>query len=158
MSFVAKLELGANTYNILTAEYEVSQPVGQRNMPNDEPHIGLIKVVLESNNKEELFAWAMSPQSTKNGKIVFYRKDAQSSMKTLNFTDTFCIYYREVFENTGDIPMKVYLTLSAREIECQGVSRNENWPGFRDSASSSSGSGGGSSSDSGGGISSFNPD
>jgi hypothetical protein len=144
MSFLSKLVLDSNEYNILTVEYEVSQPIGRRNMPTDEPHLGLIQLTVESSNKSELFAWAMAPRTTKNGSIVFYRRDAQSSMKTLNFSDTFCIQYKEIFEADGAVPMKVKLTLAPRVIECQGVTREESWPGHEGAAASngsSSGSG-----------------
>jgi hypothetical protein len=136
MSFLSKLVLDSNEYNIIAVDYEVSQPIGRRNMPIDEPHLGLINVTVESSNKSELFAWAMSPRTTKNGSIVFYRRDAQSSMKTLNFTDTFCISYKEIFEADGSVPMKVVLVLAPRVIECQGVTREEFWPGHEGSSTS----------------------
>ncbi len=138
MSFLAKLVLDSNEYNVLNLDYEVSQPIGRRNMPSDEPHLGLIQLTVESSNKSELFAWAMAPRSTKNGSIVFYRRDTKSSMKTLNFSDTFCVQFKEIFEAEGTVPMKIKLTLAPRVIECQGISREEEWPGYEGSASGNS--------------------
>ena len=134
MSFLAKLVLDSNEYNVVTVDYEISQPIGRRNMPNDEPHLGLINITVESSNKSELFAWAMAARTTKNGSIVFYRRDAQSSMKTLNFSDTFCIRFKEIFEADGSVPMRMELTLAPRVIECQGVTREEFWPGHEGSS------------------------
>ena len=142
MSFLAKLVLDSNEYNIVTVDYEVSQPIGRRNMPNDEPHLGLINVTVESSNKSELFSWAMAARTTKNGSIVFYRRDAQSSMKTLNFSDTFCIRFKEIFEADGSVPMRMELTLAPRVIECQGVVREEFWPGYEGSSGNNDSSNG----------------
>ena len=50
MSFLAKLVLDSNEYNVVTVDYEISQPIGRRNMPNDEPHLGLINITVESSN------------------------------------------------------------------------------------------------------------
>ncbi len=166
MSFLAKLVLDSNEYVVLNVDYEVSQPIGKRNMPTDEPHLGLIHLTIESNNKSELFSWAMAAKTTKNGSIVFYRRDAQSSMKTLNFSDTFCINFKEEFDATGSVPMKVQLTLAPRVIECQGVTREEFWPGYEtgsgnnnnsNSNSNSSGSSSGSSQNADSEITSFIP-
>lgn len=142
MSFLAKLVLDSNEYNVVTVDYEISQPIGRRNMPNDEPHLGLINITVESSNKSELFAWAMAARTTKNGSIVFYRRDAQSSMKTLNFSDTFCIRFKEIFEADGSVPMRMELTLAPRVIECQGVTREEFWPGHEGSSNGSDSSNG----------------
>ena len=141
MSFLSKLQLDSNEYNVLSVDYEISQPIGRRNMPTDAPHLGLINITVESSNKSELLGWAIAPRTTKNGSITFFRRDAQSSMKTLKFFDTFCISYKEKFEADGAVPMQVVMTLAPRRIECQGVTLEEFWPGFNgESSDSDSGS------------------
>lgn len=141
MSFLSKLQLDSNEYNILSVDYEISQPVGRRNMPTDQPHLGLINITVESSNRSELLSWAIAPRTTKNGSITFFRRDAQSSMKTLKFFDTFCINYKEKFEADGAVPMQVVMTLAPRRIECQGVMLEELWPGFSGESSDSGDSG-----------------
>ena len=143
MSFLAKLTLGENSYIVLNADYEVSQPIGRRNMPTDAPVVGLIHITLESNNRSEIFEWAVSPKLAKSGNIVFYRRDAQSSMKTLSFKDGFCISFREQFEADSEKPMRMHITLAVREISCQGVMLASDWPGFENEGSSGGGGGGG---------------
>jgi hypothetical protein len=114
-------------------------------MPTDAPGIGLIHMVIESSNKSELFEWAAAPKLTKDGSIVFYRRDAQSSMKTLNFKDGFCIQFKEDFDANGSIPMRIRLTLAVRQIDCQGVMLEESWPGFENKQGGNGGSSGSSS-------------
>jgi hypothetical protein len=130
MSFLAKLVLGEKEFVVLTADYEVSQTIGRNNLPNQEPHLGLIRVTVETDNRADLFSWAMAPSMTKSGSIVFFRRDAKSALKTLNFTDAFCVSYREMFDAEGSIPMKANIVISARGIECMGIGRYEAWPGF----------------------------
>jgi len=148
MSFLAKLTLGENSYVVLNADYEVSQPIGRRNMPTDAPTLGLIHMTLESNNKSEIFEWAVSHKLAKSGSIIFYRRDAQSSMKTLSFKDGFCINFKEQFEADSDKPMRMHITVAVREISCQGVMLASDWPGFKDDGGGGGGAGGG---DNGGG-------
>lgn len=148
MSFLAKLTLGDNSYTVLNADYEVSQPVGERNMPVRAPSIGLIHLTLESTNSGEIFEWAASPRLSKDGNVVFYRRDAQSSMKTLSFRGGFCVNYREQFDANNDTPMRMHITLAVHEIECTGVTMIEQWPGFENGQSGRSSSGGNSSSSS----------
>jgi hypothetical protein len=134
MSFLAKLTLGENSYTVLAADYEVSQPIGRRNMPTDVPVVGLIHMTLESNNKSEIFEWAVSHKLAKSGSIVFYRRDAQSSMKTLNFKDGFCINFKEQFDADSEKPMRMHVTLAVREISCQGVQPGCRLAGLRERA------------------------
>jgi len=138
MSFQARLVLGDNSYNILDADFEVSQQMGRHNLPNRNPDIGLIHLVIESSNASELFEWAMSSSVTKNGSIVFYRRDSISPLKTLEFERAFCVGYKERFNAEGDMPMKNYLTLSPYSITMQGVNRVQDWAGFESSSSGGS--------------------
>jgi hypothetical protein len=133
MSFLARLKLGENTYNVITADYEVSQQVDQNKMPMAIPKLGFINVIIESSTKVELLDWAIQNQK-KNGKIIFYKKDNNATMKALDFKDAFCVQYKEIFEAEGAIPMRIILKLVAREIECMGVVRAEKWPGFKEGA------------------------
>jgi hypothetical protein len=152
MSFLAKLVLGSNQYTVLHAQYEIAQPTGKYNMPTDRPHIGLINITVESSGKNELFDWAISPKVTKNGHIIFYRRDAQSALNTLKFKDTFCVSYKEIFESEGNFPMRITMSLSPRVLELNNSFLEEDWPGF-----SGTGSDGGSSDSDNEAITSFNP-
>jgi hypothetical protein len=146
MSFLAKMSLGSNEYTVLNADYEINQRMDQQNRPNDAPKAGIIRMIIESSNKNDILEWAISPSMMKTGKVVFFRRDAASSMKTLEFLDAFCVSYREVFDAANDNAMKIYLTLSARELHFNGSYALINtWPGSS-SGSGDSGNGSGSNS------------
>lgn len=153
MSFLAKLELGSTEFNVLNVEYDITQVMDQNNRPNGVPRGGLIHLVVETGNNNDLIEWMIQKDMMKNGKIVFYRRDANSQMKTVSFKDAFCVRLKEVFIADGQNPMVTKLTLSAREMTINKSTITNAWPGMNSASSSSSES----SSSSGSGISSYSP-
>ena len=143
MSFLAKLNLGASDYNILTVDYELVQQMDHNNRPNGAPRGGLVNLRIEANNSNEILEWMVRPNMLKNGNIVFYRRDANSPMKKLEFKDAFCVYLKEQFLADGATPMITTLTLSARELKISNITITNPWPGMK-----SGGSGNGASSNS----------
>src|SRR5687768_16547317 len=136
MSFLAKLVLGSGEYNILTVDYDISQVIDHNHRPNGLPKGGLIEVMVESSNNNELLEWMIRPDMIKNGKLVFYRRDANSPMKTVNFNDAFCIYPKEIFTADGQNPMVTRMTISAREIKINNVTLSNPWAGMARAQSS----------------------
>lgn len=137
MSFLAKLVIGSTEYNILTVDYDISQMIDHNHRPNGAPKGGLIQVMIESANNNELLEWMVKPDMIKNGKIVFYRRDANSPMKTVNFKDTFCVYLKEIFTAGGQNPMVTRMTLSARELKINNNVINNPWAGMQSSSQNS---------------------
>ena len=117
MSFLAKLVLGSTEFNVLTADYEITQPTDAQNRPNGKPKGGIINLTLEASAKNDLAEWMMSPTMKKSGRLTFYRRDANSSMKTVSFSDGFCIYYHESFDANNKDPMKTIIRISAGEMK-----------------------------------------
>jgi hypothetical protein len=117
MSFLAKLVLGSAEFNVLSADYEISQPTDSQNRPNGKPKGGIINLTVEASNKNDLAEWMLSPTMKKAGQLTFYRRDANSSMKTISFSDAFCVNYKEVFVANGDDPMKTLIRISAGELK-----------------------------------------
>ena len=64
---------------------------------------------------------------TKDGKIVFYRRDALSKMKELKFVKAFCIGYDEQFTSTTEVPMKITMELVAKELTFGDAKFSNNW-------------------------------
>jgi hypothetical protein len=116
MSFLAKLSLGSTEYNVLTADYEISMPVDANSRPNGSPTAGTLNLTLESNSKNDIVEWTSNRQK-KNGQITFYRRDSQSSLKTVAFNDGYCISMRETFDANSADPMRVTIRISAGEVK-----------------------------------------
>jgi hypothetical protein len=116
MSFLAKLELGGKEYNVLNVEYDISQRVDDRLRPNDIPKAGLIQLTIEASSDNNLIDWALNHSMLKDGKIIFYRRDANSKMRSVEFKDAFCVYLKEIFTSDGKNPMVTRMTISPRVL------------------------------------------
>lgn len=140
MSFLAKLILGSTEYNVLNVEYAINQSVDVHNRPNGRPRGGIIEMTLESGSNHDLIQWVVNANMVKNGKIEFYRRDANSSMKTVEFKDGFCIFLKEIFISDGVNPMVTKITISSRELSILNVTIQNTWAGMQAAEGSSSSS------------------
>lgn len=127
MSFLAKLVLGSTEFNVLAADYEISQSTDAQNRPNGKPRGGVINLTLEASNKNDLAEWMLSPTMKKSGQLTFYRRDANSSMKTISFSDAFCINYKESFDAGNQDPMKTIIRISAGELKINNAAVTNPW-------------------------------
>lgn len=142
MSFLAKLFVGDAEFNVLTAEYSLNRPVDSHQRPNGRLRGGIIDVTIESGSTHQLMNWIVN-NMTMNGKIEFYRRDtASSTQKTVEFTNAFCIYLKDMFVADGATPMITRLTISAHEMNIDNETVSNTWAGVESSASNSSQSSG----------------
>ena len=81
----------------------------------------------ESTSSTEFFDWMACPDERKSGSVTFYRRDAMSRLKRLDFTDALCVSYHEYFHAEGKLPMTTKMKLSAREIVLENVSVVNDW-------------------------------
>ena len=70
MSFLSKLELDGETYNILECKYNFVQPVDGTGKPKGMPKGGDIIIKIESTGNPELLGWMLDHNQVKNGKII----------------------------------------------------------------------------------------
>jgi hypothetical protein len=138
MSFICKLDLGGKEYNVLMAEYDISQMVDRQHRPNGMPEGGMIQLTLESSSDNNLLEWAFKHNLTKNGKVTFTKRDSASQMKTIEFRDAFCIYLKEIFTADGKNPMVTRITISARELTVSSQTIKNSWAGMDGSSKTSS--------------------
>ena len=104
MSFLAKLELDDKTYNVLECEYDFTQNIDETGKPKGMPYGGEISIRVESTGTPELLNWMLDHNQTKDGKIIFYRRDAMSKLQEVLFKKAFCIKYKEHFDAQGTEP------------------------------------------------------
>jgi len=128
MSFIAKLKIDGEEMNVLHCGFRFTQVTDATGKPTAIPQGGNINLVVESTGGTELFDWMISATQTKNGTITFFRRDTNSKLKTLEFTDGHCVDYYETFDHIGDHPMQIQLTVSAREVKLNDSEFKNNWP------------------------------
>lgn len=128
MSFIAKLHLEGEEIDVFHCGFRFTQMTDATGKPTAIPQGGTINLVVEATASTDLFDWMISPTQTKNGDVTFYRRDNNSKLQTLEFTDALCVDYFEHFDHVGDNPLQIELTISARELKLNDSDFKNNWP------------------------------
>lgn len=129
MAFLAKLTIDdGDEMNVLNCSYRFTQSTDATGKPTSIPHGGYVTLVVESTKNTDLFDWMINPTGTKNGIVTFFRREMESKLKTLEFTDAYCIDYQEDFDHKGEHPMQVSFTVSAKTIKVNDSQFKNNWP------------------------------
>ena len=127
MSFKVRLELDGKTYNVLACRYNFSQNVDPTGLPKGMPRGGEIFIRLESTGEPDLFKWMNSVSETKDGKIIYYRRDAMSKLQELVFKKAFCVNFVEDFNADSSDPLQIELVISAQQLIIGGVTFEKQW-------------------------------
>lgn len=127
MSFLSKLELDGNTYNILECRYSFSQATDGTGKPQGMPQGGEIFIRIESTGNPELLGWMLDHNQTKNGTITFFRRDAMSKLQELNFEKAYCINFAEHFNSFNAEPLQIEMHLIAKKFDVNGATHEKSW-------------------------------
>lgn len=127
MSFLAKLELEGNSYNVLECEYTFNQNYSPTGKPLGLPQGGEISLRIESLGNTIFFDWMIDPAHTKNGKITFFRRDAISKLQQITFKNAFCVFLSEHFNALDQQPLQLNIKISAQWFELNGSAYEKRW-------------------------------
>jgi hypothetical protein len=127
MSFLSKLELDGTTYNVLECKYNFIQPVDGTGKPKGMPKGGDIIITIESTGNAELLGWMLDHHQVKNGKIIFYRRDAMSKLQELTFEKAYCIEFSEHFNAVDSQPLQIEMRLVAKKFNINGATHEKQW-------------------------------
>ncbi|OAB78743.1 type VI secretion system tube protein TssD [Cochleicola gelatinilyticus] len=128
MSFLAKLNIDDDEMNVLECSFGFEQGSDYTGRPSQKPRGGQISVLIESTNKTDFLEWMISPNMTKKGKITFFKRDHMSSLKTVEFSDAYCLKYNEDFNSIDSQPLKTRILLSAKEVSVKDTVFRNDWP------------------------------
>ncbi|MDR2207278.1 MAG: hypothetical protein LBE36_14100 [Flavobacteriaceae bacterium] len=127
MSFLSKLELDGNTYNILECKYKFTRPINETGKPWGIPQGGEIVIRIESTGNPELLDWMFDHHKVKDGKIIFYRRDAMSKLQELVFEKAYCTEFSEHFNASNEEPLQIEMHLIARKFSMNGAVHEKLW-------------------------------
>lgn len=127
MSFLTKLELDGNTYNVLEVKFDFTQTIDNTGKPQGMPQGGIILIRIESTGNPELLGWMLDHNKTKDGKIIYYRRDAMSKLQELNLEKAYCIKYVEHFNSNNAEPLQIELQLIAKKFDMNGAIHEKRW-------------------------------
>ncbi|MFS4432208.1 type VI secretion system tube protein TssD [Chryseobacterium sp. S90] len=127
MSFLSKLELDGTTYNILECQYGFTQATDKTGKPQGIPQGGEIIIKIESTGNSELLTWMLDHNQTKNGKIIFYRRDAISKLQELVFEKAYCIGFKEKFDANSTQPLQIEMRMIAKKFDLNNAIHEKMW-------------------------------
>ncbi|MFH6935287.1 type VI secretion system tube protein TssD [Flavobacterium sp. FlaQc-30] len=127
MSFLSKLHIDGEEYNVLEFNIDFKQDIDTSSKPTGNAKGGIIKVIIEATQNSLFLSWMLNSDLTKDGKIIFYRRDALSKMKELTFEKAFCISYHEQFTSTTEVPMKITMELVTKDLTFGDAKFSNNW-------------------------------
>ncbi|WP_322545173.1 type VI secretion system tube protein TssD [Elizabethkingia miricola] len=127
MSFLAKLKLDDNNYNVLECYYSFFKPIDGTGKPKGIPQGGEIFIRIESTGNPEFLGWILDYNKTKDGKIIFFRRDTMSKFQELNFQKAYCIKFTEHFNSSNAEPMQIEMKLIAKSFDVDGATHEKKW-------------------------------
>ncbi|MEG0850700.1 MAG: type VI secretion system tube protein TssD [Flavobacterium sp.] len=127
MSFLAKLELDNEVFNVLEFDVTFNQSVDNNGKPANKVKGGQVRIVVESTHTDLFSDWMVSHTITKDGKVIFYRRDAMSTMKNVIFKKAYCISFQKCFRSEGTVPMTTEILITSNEIKVGNTLFENNW-------------------------------
>lgn len=127
MSFLAKLIIDGDQYNVLESVYSMHQPTDEIGKPIGRPKGGKISLTIESNGTTDLFHWMKESSEIKDGSIVFFKRNAMAQQMVLEFKKGFCVDYVERFIADTKDPMKISIVISAQSIKVGNIDFKNLW-------------------------------
>lgn len=97
--------------------------------PAGKPLGGQISVTIESQGKYDLFHWMKEPEQTKDGSIVFFKRDAMSKLQEVKFSKAYCVSLEEEFDANDEMPMQKRIVISAQTITVGDMVFENSWGG-----------------------------
>ena len=64
---------------------------------------------------------------TKNGKIIYYRRDAISKLQELVFEKAYCIGFQEKFDANSSQPLQIEMRMIARKFDLNNAVHEKMW-------------------------------
>jgi hypothetical protein len=126
MSFKAKFKVAGKELNVLDCNYSLHQETDPTGRPSSVTRGGRINLRVESTNETDLFEWICNNFQTKDGSVVYLKRDSDATMKELKFKEGYLVDFAESFDAANDNPMTTNISISAKEITLgNGTHRNE---------------------------------
>ncbi|WP_338794263.1 type VI secretion system tube protein TssD [Bernardetia sp. MNP-M8] len=127
MTFLSELQIDEGIYTVLDCTYNFNQSIDKNNKPSSVARGGQITLIIESRGITNFLKWMTEHVNTKDGKIIFYRRDQMARMFELSFTKAFCIDYAEHFNHQSAEPMQIKMTISTKDMKANNALFGNKW-------------------------------
>ena len=118
---------GFTDREVLMVTYAFNQATDPEGQMAGIPRGGRITVRCKALNdgNPDLLKWMTSPHLAKNGSVIFNETKTGNLMKTIEFTDGYCVDFVEFWEDRAGHYEEI--TISCREIKVGPVSYHNQW-------------------------------
>ena len=96
-SFYAELTVGGQVYPARACQYSFEQATDERGRVQARVRHGLLHLVLDVPDDEQLLAWAGTPHKELAGHVTFFAADRRTARETVSFAAGQCVSYQETF-------------------------------------------------------------
>ncbi|OEK09434.1 type VI secretion system needle protein Hcp [Flavivirga aquatica] len=128
-SFRASLELGGKEFDVLYSEYSFSRDTDKKGKVSSNVYGGRVTLEIESTEDTSVIEAMLNSQfKSVDGKIVYKKTEEDAKMKEIEFKNSYLVYYKEILDVNGDVPMKLRFTVSAEQILIGNASIDNRWP------------------------------
>jgi Hemolysin coregulated protein Hcp (TssD) len=129
MSFKAVLNVAGQSIEVDYFELDINQAVDARSRPASLSRGGIMVMEFDTpSDNDAITDWMANPVKQLDGSIIFKNQNQDSTMKTINFYNAYCINMIERFDGTMDSSnMKTTITVSPERINVGGVELDNKW-------------------------------
>ncbi|MCG8701184.1 MAG: type VI secretion system needle protein Hcp [Bacteroidales bacterium] len=128
-SFRATLELGGKEFDVLYSEYTFSRDTDKKGKVSSNVYGGRVNVTIESTEDTSVIEAMLNSQfKSIEGKILYKKTDEDAKMKEIEFKNAYLVYYKEILDVTGEVPMTINFTVSAEEMSIGNAAIDNRWP------------------------------
>jgi hypothetical protein len=127
MSFKAKLKVSGKDVNVLSAHYSLMQETDATGRPSSVARGGKVTITIESTGDTSFFEWMCNSFERKDGKLTFFKRDSDATLKELSWKEGYIINYQENFDSTGTNPVTETFTISAKEVQMGTAKHVNEW-------------------------------
>ena len=118
-SYSAKLEIDGQEYPVVLCSYGFEQATDARGRISERVRHGLLELVLDVPDGDQLLVWAATAHYPLDGHVSFFQVNGLMASETVSFKAGQCISYQEVFEAGADVvgSYRCSLTIAAAQLE-----------------------------------------
>lgn len=111
----------ANDREVIYVQYQFNQQIDVEGQPTGTTRGGVINLKVKSTNAGDiaLLQWTCDSYDERNGQITWPDKNG-NIMKTLRFTNAYCVSYEEVYDDTNKDRMYESITITCRQLSVEG--------------------------------------
>jgi len=130
-SFEAKLKLEGKEYEVVNCNYMVQRKIDYTGRPTGQLRDSIIELeILAPEDDVSFFAW-LTDSSKKKGTIEFVKVDQQATFGSIEFEDSLCFDYSQVFDAHAPRSFVIKFKLTTAKFTLKSGKQSKNFNFFK---------------------------